>query len=596
MIAIKRESGVNPGQSRCCETLFKNLENTFATGFCREGIQEESKSEDLPFVKSLYPRGLGIKQTLLNLIFENYTGIVLPFWVEQIVVPNMENMIKRILVANRGEIAVRVMRSCREMEIESIAIFSEADRTAKHVLYADEAYCVGGAASKDSYLNIEKIIEVAKAHQVDAIHPGYGFLSENSSFASRCKEEGIIFIGPNAETMDLMGDKISARKQMIKANVPVVPGTEQSLKDVNEAIDICNQIGYPVMLKASMGGGGKGMRLIHKESEVEEAYTTAKSEALSSFGDDTVYLEKFVEEPHHIEFQILGDNYGNVIHLCERECSVQRRNQKIVEESPSPFVTPELREKMGNAAVAAAKAVNYIGAGTIEFLVDKNRNFYFLEMNTRLQVEHPITEEVLGVDLVKEQIHVANGVPLRLKQEDIKQRGHAIECRICAEDAEFNFMPCPGVIRQITEPNGIGVRIDSYVYEGYEIPIHYDPMIGKLIVWAVNRTYAIERMRRVLHEYKITGIKTNISYLRSIMDTPDFVNGKYDTGFIQKNAERLQKGLSTDDGTETENVAMIAAYIDYLMNLEENSSSQGTDNRPISRWREFGLHKGVLRI
>jgi len=572
------------------------LKNTFATGFCREGIQEESKSEDLPFVKSLYPRGLGIKQTLLNLIFENYTGIVLLFWVEQIVVPNMENMIKRILVANRGEIAVRVMRSCREMEIESIAIFSEADRTAKHVLYADEAYCVGGAASKDSYLNIEKIIEVAKAHQVDAIHPGYGFLSENSSFASRCKEEGIIFIGPNAETMDLMGDKISARKQMIKANVPVVPGTEQSLKDVNEAIDVCNQIGYPVMLKASMGGGGKGMRLIHRESEVEEAYTTAKSEALSSFGDDTVYLEKFVEEPHHIEFQILGDNYGNVIHLCERECSVQRRNQKIVEESPSPFVTPELREKMGNAAVAAAKAVNYIGAGTIEFLVDKNRNFYFLEMNTRLQVEHPITEEVLGVDLVKEQIHVANGVPLRLKQADIQQRGHAIECRICAEDAEFNFMPCPGVIRQITEPNGIGVRIDSYVYEGYEIPIHYDPMIGKLIVWAVNRTYAIERMRRVLHEYKITGIKTNISYLRSIMDTPDFVNGKYDTGFIQKNAERLQKGLSTDDGTETENVAMIAAYIDYLMNLEENSSNQGTDNRPISRWREFGLHKGVLRI
>jgi acetyl-CoA carboxylase biotin carboxylase subunit len=572
------------------------LKTLLPLAFCREGIQEESKSEDLPFVKSLYPRGLGIKQTLLNLIFENYTGIVPLFWVEQIVVPNMENMIKRILVANRGEIAVRVMRSCREMEIESIAIFSEVDRTAKHVLYADEAYCVGGAASKDSYLNIEKIIEVAKAHQVDAIHPGYGFLSENSSFASRCKEEGIIFIGPNAETMDLMGDKISARKQMIKANVPVVPGTEQSLKDVNEAIDVCNKIGYPVMLKASMGGGGKGMRLIHSESEVEEAYTTAKSEALSSFGDDTVYLEKFVEEPHHIEFQILGDNYGNVIHLCERECSVQRRNQKIVEESPSPFVTPELREKMGNAAVAAAKAVNYIGAGTIEFLVDKNRNFYFLEMNTRLQVEHPITEEVLGVDLVKEQIHVANGVPLRLKQEDIQQRGHAIECRICAEDAEFNFMPCPGVIRQITEPNGIGVRIDSYVYEGYEIPIHYDPMIGKLIVWAVNRTYAIERMRRVLHEYKITGVKTNISYLRSIMDTPDFVNGKYDTGFIQKNAERLQKGLSTDDGTETENVAMIAAYIDYLMNLEENSSSQGTDNRPISRWREFGLHKGVLRI
>ncbi len=504
-------------------------------------------------------------------------------------------MIKKILIANRGEIAVRVMRSCKEMEITSVAIFSEADRTAKHVLYADEAYCVGSAASKDSYLNIEKIIEVAKTHQVDAIHPGYGFLSENSQFARRCTEEGIIFIGPTPETMDAMGDKISARKKMILAGVPVVPGTEKGLQSVEEAIEVCRNIGYPVMLKASMGGGGKGIRLIHNETEVEEAYNNAKSESLSSFGDDTVYIEKFVEEPHHIEFQILGDTHGNVIHLCERECSVQRRNQKIVEESPSPFVTTQLRKEMGEKAVAAAKAVDYIGAGTIEFLVDKHRNFYFLEMNTRLQVEHPITEEVLGVDLVKEQINVANGLPLRLKQEDIKQRGHAIECRICAEDTEFNFMPSPGIIKQIIEPNGIGVRIDSYVYEGYEIPVHYDPMIGKLIVWAVTRKYAIERMRRVLHEYKITGIKTNISYLRCIMDTPDFVKGKYDTGFIAKNGEILQEGIRSSD-TGTENIAMIAAYIDYLMNLEENKPSGTTDNRPISRWKEFGLHKGVLRI
>ena len=360
-------------------------------------------------------------------------------------------------------------------------------------------------------------------------------------------------------------------------------------------LKLCNKIGYPVMLKASMGGGGKGMRLIHNAEEVEEAYTTAKSESLSSFGDDTVYLEKFVEEPHHIEFQILGDKHGNVIHLCERECSVQRRNQKIVEETPSVFVTPALRKDMGEKAVAAAKAVNYIGAGTIEFLVDKHRNYYFLEMNTRLQVEHPITEEVIGVDLVKEQIKVADGQVLQLKQENIQQRGHAIECRICAEDTEMNFMPSPGIIKQITEPNSIGVRIDSYVYEGYEIPIYYDPMIGKLIVWATNREYAIERMRRVLHEYKLTGVKNNISYLRAIMDTPDFVEGHYDTGFITKNGEYLQQRIMRTS-EHSENIALIAAYMDYLMNLEENNSGMIPDLRPISKWKEFGLHKGVLRI
>ena len=378
------------------------------------------------------------------------------------------------------------------------------------------------------------------------------------------------------------------------AQVPVVPGTEQGLQSAEEALAVAREIGFPVMMKASMGGGGKGIRLIRTEEEVKEAYTSAKSESLSSFGDDTVYIEKFVEEPHHIEFQILGDQYGNVIHLCERECSVQRRNQKIVEESPSAFVTPELRQKMGEAAVAAAKAVNYVGAGTIEFLVDKHRNFYFLEMNTRLQVEHPITEEVVGVDLVKEQINIASGLPLRLKQEDIKQRGHAIECRICAEDTEFNFMPSPGMIRQLVEPNGIGVRFDSYVYEGYEIPVHYDPMIGKLIVWAVTREYAIERMRRVLYEFKITGVKNNISYLRRIMSTPDFVEGHYDTGFINKNAEFLKRHNGSK-GT-AENIAIIASYIDYLMNLEENATTGLNDNSPISKWRAFGLHKGVLRI
>lgn len=490
---------------------------------------------------------------------------------------------------------MRIMRSCREMEILTVAVYSEADRTSKHVLYADEAACIGPASSIESYLNIDAVIKAAKKHRADAIHPGYGFLSENEEFARRCEQEGITFIGPTAETMIAMGDKIMARKQMIAAGVPVVPGTEDSISDLAEVHRICQEIGFPVMLKASMGGGGKGMRLITKEEEINEAFETARSEAFASFGDDTVYLEKFVEEPHHIEFQILGDKHGNVIHLCERECSIQRRNQKIVEETPSTILTPELRKHMGEQAVAAAKSVNYVGAGTIEFLVDRERNFYFLEMNTRLQVEHPITEEVIGVDLVKEQIRIANGDPLRLKQSDILQRGHAIECRICAEDTDNNFIPSPGVVRQLIEPTGIGVRIDSYVYEGYEIPIYYDPMIGKLIVWATNRKYAIERMRRVLYEYKITGLKTNISYLRRIMDSPDFTKGNYTTGFIAKNGEELNSPLN-ENNEEIENIALIASYIDYLVNLEENKNEGSQDNRPISRWREFGLQKGVLRI
>ena len=503
-------------------------------------------------------------------------------------------MFRKILIANRGEIAVRIIRACREMGIATVAVYSEADREALHTQLADEAVCIGPAAATDSYLNMEQILSACIATKADAIHPGFGFLSENSRFVEMCEKCNITFIGPTAEMMDKMGNKSQARLTMIEAGVPVVPGTKEPVYDAKRGAAMAEDIGYPVMIKASSGGGGKGMRLIHSAEEVEEAYTTAKSESLSSFGDDTVYLEKFVEEPHHIEFQILGDKHGNVIHLCERECSVQRRNQKIVEETPSVFVTPELRKDMGEKAVAAAKAVNYIGAGTIEFLVDKHRNYYFLEMNTRLQVEHPITEEVIGVDLVKEQIKVADGQVLQLKQEDIKQRGHAIECRICAEDTENNFMPSPGIIKQLTEPNGIGVRIDSYVYEGYEIPIYYDPMIGKLIVWATTRQYAIERMRRVLYEYKITGLKTNLSYLKRIMHTPDFVKGEYNTLFIEKNSRMLLR--SNGNNEEIENIAMIASYIDYLMNLEENKSSQLPDGRPISRWREFGLQKGVLRI
>lgn len=502
-------------------------------------------------------------------------------------------MIGKILIANRGEIAIRIMRSCREMNIRTVAVFSEADRTSKHVFYADEAYCIGGAASSESYLNIDRILETARQCGADAIHPGYGFLSENAEFARRCQEAGIIFIGPRPETIKTMGDKISARQKMINAGVPVVPGTRENLESVEDAREVCRKVGFPVMIKASQGGGGKGMRLIRSESEVEEAYLAAKSEALSSFGDDTVYVERFVEEPHHIEFQILGDTYGNVIHLCERECSVQRRHQKIVEESPSPFVTPELRERMGRDAVAAASAVGYVGAGTIEFLVDKDRNYFFLEMNTRLQVEHPITEEVVGIDLVKEQIFIADGQPLRYKQSDIRQRGHAIECRICAEDAEANFMPSPGQIRLLVEPSGIGIRLDSYVYEKYEIPIHYDPMIGKLIVWATNRQFAIERMCRALDEYKITGIKNNITYLHSIMQVDDFVRGDYNTSFIEKHAAELVAAHTPQD-KEAEDMTLIAAFVNYMVFMEDSGASAAAPQQTVtSRWREYGKRKGV---
>lgn len=488
-----------------------------------------------------------------------------------------------------------MMRSCYEMGIHSVAVYSTADRMSRHVLFANEAECIGEAASKDSYLNIDHILQAAHKHNVDAIHPGYGFLSENAEFARRCEEEGFIFIGPRPETMETMGDKISARRKMIEAGVPVVPGTEEPLQSAEEAVEVAKKIGFPVMLKASMGGGGKGMRLINSEDEVVEMYNAAKSEAMAGFGDDTVYIEKFVEEPHHIEFQILGDKHGNVLHLFDRECSVQRRHQKIVEESPSPFIDYNLRMEMGAKAVAAAKAVGYEGAGTIEFLVDKYHHFYFLEMNTRLQVEHPITEEVVGVDLVKEQIRIAAGEPLHLKQEEIHQHGHAIECRICAEDAEHNFMPSPGVIKQLTEPHGIGGRIDSYVYEGYEIPVHYDPMIGKLIVWATTREYAIERMRRMLYEYKITGITTNIRYLRRIMDVPDFVKGDYNTYFIERNEEWLRPRSGFKNNSEP--MAAIAAYIDYLMSIDEDRPAvDPNDSTAINRWRSFGLQKGVLRV
>jgi len=502
-------------------------------------------------------------------------------------------MIKKVLIANRGEIAIRVMRSCREMGILAVAVFSEADRKSLHVRYADEAYFIGPSPSNESYLNIEKIVSAAKRSGADAIHPGYGFLSENAKFAQRCEDEGIIFIGPSPYSIMSMGDKISARKRMIAANVPVVPGTAEPINDEKTAIETIHQIGLPVMIKASAGGGGKGMRLVKQKEEIVGAIRAAKSEAMAAFGDDAVYIEKYIQSPHHIEFQVLADKFGNTIHLFERECSVQRRHQKVIEETPSPLMNPQIREEMGKHAVAAAKAVNYYGAGTIEFIVDDDLNYYFLEMNTRLQVEHPITERVVGVDLVKEQIRVAEGEPLKLVQENLRQFGHAIECRIYAEDPDRNFMPSPGKITHITEPLGLGVRHDGYVYEGYEIPIYYDPMISKLIVWGTTRKEAIDRMKRALYAYKITGIKTSIPFLAKIMETEDFVNGNYNTHFIEKNYETLMQKQPC--GRRCQDIALIAAYIHYKNKLEKalpNANSAEEKNE----WKDFGRKKSLMRL
>lgn len=494
------------------------------------------------------------------------------------------NRIKKVLIANRGEIAIRIMRTCREMDIETVAVYSEVDRTSLHVRYAHEAYYIGKSASSESYLNIEKIIEVAQNCGADAIHPGYGFLSENANFARRCSEAGIIFIGPSPEVIEQMGDKIQARDAMTKAGIPVVPGTPGAIGDESGILSTIREIGLPVMIKASAGGGGKGMRLVKSETEIVSSVRAARSEAMTSFGDDSVYIEKYITSPHHIEFQILADQHGNAIHLFERECSIQRRHQKMIEETPSPLMTDELREKMGHAAVQAAKAVNYTGAGTIEFLVNNDLNFYFLEMNTRLQVEHPITERVTGVDLVKQQIKIAQGEVLEYKQESLSQKGHSIECRIYAEDPDNNFMPSAGKIYKISEPLGLGVRTDGYVYEGYEIPIYYDPMISKLIVWGKTRGEAISRMRRALYEYKITGVKTSIKYLERIMNNNNFIRGDYDTHFIEKNQEELMLNSPCEDCGD---MVIIAAYIDYLQKISSTQESKKEFAPAQSRWKKI---------
>lgn len=501
-------------------------------------------------------------------------------------------MIKKILVANRGEIAVRVMRTCREMGIKSIAVFSEADRTAMHVRYADEAYFIGPSPSNESYLNIDKMITVAKKCNADAIHPGYGFLSENASFSERCSKEGIVFIGPSPFAIRTMGDKLRARKTMVDAGVPVVPGSEGKITDPVKAVEMAQSIGLPVMVKASAGGGGKGMRLVKEESEIENAVRAAQSEAKAAFSDDAVYIEKYIASPHHIEFQVLADKHGNVVHLFERECSIQRRHQKVVEETPSPIMTPEVRDKMGEASVAATKAVNYDGAGTIEFIVDDQLNYYFLEMNTRLQVEHPITERVTGVDLVKQQINIANGEKLPFKQKDLKQFGHAIEMRIYAEDPDKNFIPSPGKIKHLTEPLGLGVRHDGYVYKGYEIPVHYDPLISKLIIWARTRHEAINRLKRALYAYKITGVKTTIKFLERILDISDFVNGNYNTHFIEDNKEFLM--TPQENKGDFEDMAIITAAFDYLDKIEKLKPCR-INNSLGNNWKDFGRKKSVLR-
>lgn len=452
-------------------------------------------------------------------------------------------LFKKILIANRGEIAIRVTRACRELGIGSVAVFSDADRDSLHVFLADEAYHIGPSPSKESYLNYKKIIEVAKQAGVDAVHPGYGFLSENTTFAKALEEAGITFIGPTVSNIESMGDKLSAKALMKKAGVPTVPGSDGGVDTVEEAQAVAEKIGLPVIIKASAGGGGKGMRVVRKMDELESAFRACRSEGQNYFADPTVYIEKFVNDPKHIEIQVFGDKHGNHVHLFERECSVQRRHQKIIEECPSPSVPHEVRLRMGEAAVRAAKQINYVGAGTIEFIFDNaTKEFYFMEMNTRLQVEHPITEIVTGYDLVKEQIYVAAGKPLSFKQEDIKQKGHAIEARICAEDP-ITYKPSPGVIRACRHPQGPFMRVDSYAYPGYEVPIYYDPMIAKLITWGETREEAIDRMQRALSEFVLTGIKTNIVLHKTILDHPKFRDGSYTTQFIEKNFEVIEPQL-----------------------------------------------------
>ena len=443
-------------------------------------------------------------------------------------------MINKILIANRGEIAVRIIRACKEMNIKTVAVYSEVDKDAMHVKLADEAICIGPANSSKSYLNFKNIIEAANITGADAIHPGFGFLSENSQFAKICEESNIKFIGPNYKVIELMGNKSNAKELMKNAGVPVIPGSDGSVKGLKDAIKIANEIGYPIMLKAAAGGGGKGIRIVNIPEELESNYNIVKQEAKLSFNDDEIYIEKFVKNPRHVEIQILADEHGNVIHLGERDCSIQRRNQKVIEETPSTAIDDKLRNKMGEAAIKAVKASGYTSCGTIEFLVDCDKNFYFMEMNTRIQVEHPITEERTGIDIVKAQIRISAGEPLKIKQKDVKFNGYSIECRINAENPAKNFRPCPGTITGVILPGGNGVRVDTAIYLGYTIPSNYDSMIAKIITHGDTRNEAISKMKRALEETVIEGVDTNIDFLFKIIKNPTFIRGNFDTSFIEK--------------------------------------------------------------
>lgn len=497
----------------------------------------------------------------------------------------MAEMFKKILIANRGEIALRVIRACREMGVIPVAVFSEADRKALHVRLAEEAYYIGEAKPSESYLNIDKIIEVAKRSRCQALHPGYGFLAENPELVRRCEKEGIVFIGPPSEPIEIMGKKTTSRMRMTEAGVPVIPGTLESIKNEKELEQQAEKIGFPLLIKASSGGGGKGLRLVKRKRDLLPNFRLAQSEALSSFNDPSVYIEKYIEKPHHIEIQILADNSGHIVYLGERECSIQRRYQKVLEETPSPLLDDETRHRMGRIAVKAAAAVNYRNAGTVEFVVDRDRNFYFLEMNTRLQVEHPITEMVTGIDLVKSQIEIAAGWPLGIQQEEIKPRGFAIECRIYAEDPDNDFIPSPGKIIHLRTPSGgLGVRDDNGVYEGYVVPLEYDPLLSKLITWGKTREEAIRRMIRALSEYQIYGIKTTIPFFRRILLHPKFIAGDYDTHFIA-DMEKERDGRVTEE----RDVALIAAGVKSLMEKKSIVVSSSKKKRQReSNWKFQG--------
>ncbi len=493
---------------------------------------------------------------------------------------------KKILVANRGEIALRVMRTCRDMGIKTVAVFSEADRKAPFVNYADEAVCIGPPESAKSYLNAEKIIEVAKQLNVDGIHPGYGFLSENAAFSDKVKNAGLIFIGPSAEAMRMMGDKLSAKHAAKKHNIPMVPGSDGAITNTKEAIDVAKRVGLPVLIKASAGGGGKGMRVVEDINLLEEQIKLASSEAKSAFGDGAVFIERYVKSPRHIEIQVMGDNHGNAVYLFERECSVQRRHQKVIEEAPSSVLTPSIRKEMGECAVRIAKACNYSGAGTVEFLLDENLNFYFLEMNTRLQVEHPVTEMITGIDLVKEQINIARGNKLSFKQEDIQLIGHSVEVRVYAEDPANNFLPDIGKLRVYNPPKGPGVRVDDGFEEGMEIPIYYDSMISKLITYGKDREEAIERMIRAIDEYKISGVETTLPFCKFVMQHQAFVSGKFDTHFVSQYFK--PEMLNAASGNDTNNMlaALVAEIFTSKHTKRPSPSTLSIENQNRSNWKK----------